>query len=152
MAGNVGNLSIVYGHWLCDVCRFLENNPFADVEPPKYEKKPPRVIGMEEEMAFLTWLARRVGKWRLPFLFLEVKALTGCRIGELARTPRANLKDGRLCFEAITTKGRKYRGKAASGDLRGTEEAIRPNLRIRAVCRSNASLLPEAGEDPPPKW
>jgi len=45
----------------------------------------------------------------LPLLFLEVKKATGCRIGELASTATANLKDGRLYFEAVTTKGRKQR-------------------------------------------
>jgi hypothetical protein len=109
VAGNVDNLSIVFGHWFCDVCKVLESNPFAGVEPPKYEKKPPRVISPEEETAFLTWLARKVGKWRLPFLFLEVKSLTGCRIGELAKAPSENLREGRLYFEAVTTKGRKQR-------------------------------------------
>ena len=35
--------------------------------------------------------------------------MTGCRIGELAKTPKDNLRDGRLYFEAVTTKGRKQR-------------------------------------------
>ncbi len=109
VAGNVDNLRIVYGHWWCDVCKVLETNPFADVAPPKYEKKPPRVIKPEEEVAFLTWLSSKVGKWRLPLLFLTVKSLTGCRIGELATTHTTNLREGRLCFDAVTTKGRKQR-------------------------------------------
>lgn len=109
VAGNVDNLSIVYGHWWCDVCKVLDRNPFAEVEPPKYEKKPPRVLEPDEEAAFLEWLSAKIGKWRLPVLFLEVKSLTGCRIGELAKTPTENLRDGRIYFEAVTTKGRKQR-------------------------------------------
>jgi site-specific recombinase XerD len=117
VAGNFDNLSIVHGHWFCDVCTVLEMNIFRDVAPPKYEKKPPRIISTEEEQAFLNWLTRKVGKWRLPFVFLDVKALTGCRIGELARTPSQNLRDGRLYFEAVTTKGRKQRAVKLPGTL-----------------------------------
>ena len=109
VAGNLDNLSIVYGHWWCGVCKLLDENPFAEVEPPKQEKRPPRVIEPSEQEQFLHWLSTRCGKWRLPILLLEVKSLTGCRIGELASASTASLKDGRLCFEAVTTKGRKQR-------------------------------------------
>ena len=47
--------------------------------------------------------------WRLPLLFVEVNSLAGCRIGELAKAAKASLRDGRLYFEATTTKGRKQR-------------------------------------------
>jgi integrase len=109
VAGNLDNLSIVYGHWWCEVCKILDENPFAGVEPPRQEKRPPRVIEPNELDEFLKWLTARYGEWRLPVLVLEVKSLTGCRIGELASASTASLKDGRLCFEAVTTKERKQR-------------------------------------------
>ena len=109
VAGNLDNLNIVYAHWWCGVCKVLDKNPFADVEPPRQEKRPPRLIEPTEFDKFLKWFAAKYGKWRLPVLLLEVKSLTGCRIGELASTSTASLKDGRLCFEAVTTKGRKQR-------------------------------------------
>ena len=109
VAGNLDNLNIVYGHWWCGVCKILDENPFSDVAPPRQEKRPPRVIEPNELEEFLKWLAAKCGKWRLPILVLEVKSLTGCRIGELASASTASLKDGRLCFEAVTTKGRKQR-------------------------------------------
>ena len=107
--GNLGNLSIVYGHWWRDTCKLLAENPFEDVSPPRYDKNPPRIISADEEQGFLVWLAKKWLDWRLPALFLEVKKVTGCRIGELAHTPTASLKDGRIYFEARTTKGRKQR-------------------------------------------
>jgi site-specific recombinase XerD len=107
--GNLRNLSIVYGHWWRDTCKILAENPFANVEPPRHEKRPPRVIEPDELQQFVAWLSSKWDEWRLPELFLEIKNLTGCRIGELAKTPTTNLKDGRLCFEATTTKGRKQR-------------------------------------------
>ena len=107
--GNLGNLSIVYGHWWRDTCEILAENPFEDVTPPKYDKAPPRVISADEEQAFLMWLAQRWEEWRFPAMFLEVKRLTGCRIGELAHSRSTSLKDGRIHFEAVTTKGRRSR-------------------------------------------
>lgn len=77
---NVKNLSIVYGCWWCGHCRILDSNPFAEVTPPKEDKQPPRIIAEDEQEAFFTWLEER-WKWRLPLLFLDVKARIGCRIG-----------------------------------------------------------------------
>jgi len=57
----------------------------------------------------LDWLDRRWRGWRLPVLFLEVKALIGCRITELAAARPADLKVGRITFIAQTNKGRKER-------------------------------------------
>jgi len=57
----------------------------------------------------LDWLDRRWRGRRLPVLFLEVKALIGCRITELAAARPADLKDGRITFVAETNKGRKER-------------------------------------------
>lgn len=105
--GNLGNLSIVFGHWFRDTLKIIDYDPFHDVEFPKYDKKPPRIISAKEQTAFLAWLEM---KWfRLPVLFLEVKASIGCRIGELASAKTAGLKDGRIRFMSETTKGRKER-------------------------------------------
>ena len=105
---NVKNLSIVYGCWWCGHCRILDSNPFAEVTPPKEDKQPPRIIAEDERQAFFTWLDKR-WKWRLPVLFLDVKARIGCRIDELAATRTENLRDGRICFPGDATKGRKGR-------------------------------------------
>jgi integrase len=107
--GNIGNLNIIYGHWWRDTCKLLTENPFQGVKPPKVDKRPPRIISEEEERKFFGWLSNRWEGWRLPLLFLEVKKVTGCRIGELASATTSNLKDGRLYLEEVTTKGRKQR-------------------------------------------
>jgi integrase len=106
--GNIGNLSIVFGHWFRDTLKIIKIDPFSEVEPPKYDKKPPRVISAEESKAFFDWLKATWG-WRLPLLFPDVKAAIGCRIGELASAITAGLKDGRIRFVSETTKGRKER-------------------------------------------
>ncbi len=109
VAGNIDNLSIVFGCWFRDTLKIIKSNPFDSVKPPKVEKKPPRVIAAEEQKALTDWLAARWADWRLPLLFLEVKAAIGCRIAELASAATAGLKDGRIMFASETTKGRKQR-------------------------------------------
>jgi integrase len=109
VAGNIDNLSIVFGCWFRDTLKIIKGNPFDTVKPPKVEKKPPRVITAEEQKALADWLAARWKGWRLPILFLEVKAAIGCRIAELASAATAGLKDGRIMFASETTKGRKQR-------------------------------------------
>lgn len=108
VAGNLTNLSIVYGRWWRDTCKIVNSDPFADVKLPKQDKPAPRLIDPQEQMAFHEWLSKRWG-WRTPLLFLEIKAAIGCRISELAELPAANLVDGRVVFVAETTKGRKQR-------------------------------------------
>lgn len=105
--GNIENLSIVYGHWWIGKCKILARNPFDNVTPPKDEKKQARIITDDELKTFLDWLSERWGK--IPVLFVEVKAKIGCRIGELAKLQREQLKDYRIHFTVNTTKGRKDR-------------------------------------------
>ena len=105
---DINNLSIVYGHWFRDTLKIIDSNPFADVEPPRYDKTPPRYIAQDEEQALFKWLTDRWG-WRLPVLFLEIKGAIGCRIGELSSAQSMNLREGRLYFPADATKGREER-------------------------------------------
>jgi integrase len=109
VAGNIGNLSIVWGKWLRDELSILDHNPWDAVELPKLDKPAPRFIQPEEEQAFFAWLSQRWNDWRLPLLFLEVKGLIGCRVLELCSVQSSDFRDGRLTFEAVTTKGRKTR-------------------------------------------
>lgn len=107
--GNLDNLGIVYNKWWIKECRILDHDPFAEVTSPKEDKPTPRLVASGEAQAFLDWLDGRWAGWRLPRLFLEVKAMVGCRITELASAKVSGLKEGRLHFEAFTTKGRKER-------------------------------------------
>ena len=107
--GDLNALSVVYNLWLIKATKLLDANPFADVIPPKTNRRTPRLVEQSELQAFLDWLDDRWQGWRLPTLFLEVKAAIGCRIRELASTRTCQLKDGRIQFDAETTKGRKTR-------------------------------------------
>lgn len=109
LAGNITNLSIVFGRWFRDTCKIVDVDPFAKIDRTKQDKPKPRIISDDERQAFVAWLLKRWDNWRLPLLFLEIKAAIGCRIGELASLKTENIKDGRLVFVAETTKGRKER-------------------------------------------
>jgi integrase len=107
--GNLENLRIVYKKWLVRECSLLSHNPVEGISLPKTDKVKPRLVTDAEAADFLDWLNRRWRSWRLPVLFLEVKALIGCRITELAAARPGDLKDGRIIFIAQTNKGRKER-------------------------------------------
>jgi hypothetical protein len=103
VAGNLKKLGILWRKWE------IEPNPFEEVKPPKADKPSPRVITPKEQEIFFGWFGERWPGWRLPLLFLEVKASIGCRIGELSELPSTFLLDGRLVFDATSAKGRKTR-------------------------------------------
>lgn len=109
VVGNICNLAIIWGKWFRDELHILDSNPWDAVELPKLDKPTPRFIEPEEEQAFRAWLLKRWDGWRLPVLFLEVKGLIGCRVLELCAVKSGDFRDGRLTFEAVTTKGRKTR-------------------------------------------
>ncbi len=107
--GDINELSIIFGKWFGETLKILATNPFAEVVPPKVDKLEPRLVSASEHGLFLAWLSKGWSEWRMPLLFLEVKATIGCRIFELASLPTANLEEGRVMFEATTAKGRKTR-------------------------------------------
>jgi hypothetical protein len=107
--GDLNELGTVFGKWWCEVCKITPVNPFENVEPPKADKLDPRIVAPFEREAFETWLVERWDNWRLPSLFLAVKAAIGCRVHELAAMPTCRLLDGRLTFDAVQAKGRRTR-------------------------------------------
>lgn len=107
--GNLTTLTSIYGRWWTRTCKVLAANPFAEIDKPKSDRRLPRIVTCDEQQAFLTWLSERWDGWRFPILFLETKWLVGCRITELASATTEGLIDGRIRFEAETTKGRNQR-------------------------------------------
>jgi hypothetical protein len=143
---DIGNLNTVYGHWFRHALKIIETNPFADVEPPRYDKDQPRYIEGKEQEALFKWIAERWG-WRLPLLFLETEAAIGCRIGELSAALTANLRDGRLLFPADATKGREERACLLPANLFDELRAIagptyvfeRFSEELRAIYRAKGN-------------
>ena len=109
LAGNINKLSVIWSKWFIGECKVVSTNPWDEVEMPKVDKLEPRYISPDEHAAFFAWLKERWDGWRLPILFFTVKSLVGCRITELCFLPTDNLKEGRIKFDAETTKSRKAR-------------------------------------------
>ncbi len=73
---------------------FAKENPWADIPRPPVPKKAP-VIPTEDDVAnFFKWLEGKFPGWELPPLFVEVKALSGCRLNDLCQV-RSNQFDAK---------------------------------------------------------
>ncbi len=105
----VRGFSALWQNWFVDKLGICPGNPWQRVEPPKTDKIEVKVIDDDTLTHFLGWLDERFGEWQLPRLFLEAKAVTGCRLKDLCSVESSQLRDGRLHFRADQTKGRKAR-------------------------------------------
>lgn len=62
---------------------------------------------------------------QFPRLFIETKAITGCRLMDLATLESSQLRDGRITFRPDQTKGRKARSIQLPADLCAKLEALK---------------------------
>ena len=121
----VRKLSAIWSKYFVRRMRVADANPWETVDLPKLEEKPIRTLSAERVDEFFAWLAARWQGWALPSLFFEVKAATGCRLGDLAAIRSAGLevvKNGDethhlISFEGATTKARKARVAVLEADL-----------------------------------
>jgi integrase len=100
-------LKAVFG-WFVDM-HLLSGNPFEHVEQPEMDRHEVKYVKREDLLAFLAWLEVRYAGWRMPRLFFNVKAMTGCRLEDICNLRSEQLKEGRLVFEADQTKNRSER-------------------------------------------
>jgi integrase len=121
----VRGFSALWQSWFVDKLGVCPGNPWADVEPPKTDKIEVKVIDDDTLTHFLGWLDTRFSGWELPRLFLETKAVTGCRLADLCGLESAQLKDGRLHFRADQRKGRKAANVQLPAALAAKLEAIK---------------------------
>jgi integrase len=109
LATNIGQFRFIWKKWLIKECRLVRENPWAEVQLPKLDRRRPKVVSADQRQTFQDWLRECYPGWRLPHLFLEVKAYLGCRLGELAALEPGQLRAGRVCFQADVSKGRRPR-------------------------------------------
>jgi integrase len=121
----VRKLRAIWGKYLVKRLRVADQNPWESVDLPKLDQQPVRTLSDQQVGDFFTWLRQRWMGWELPSLFFEVKAVTGCRLGDLASlrsTDLATVKDGGTethvaTFAPTTTKARKGRVAVLPADL-----------------------------------
>lgn len=121
----VRKLSAIWNKYMMRRLKVAEANPWEAVDLPKVNQKPVRTLTPEQVNEFFAWLEARWRGWELPSLFFEVKAVTGCRLGDLAAARSEGLvvvKDGDkerhlITFNADTRKERQARVGVLDADL-----------------------------------
>jgi len=121
----VNGFSALWQNWFVDELGICEANPWKDVEPPKTDEVEVKVIKEDTLTDFLGWLRKRYFGWELPMLFIETKAVTGCRLMDLCSLESSQLRDGRLIFRPEQTKGRKARSVLLPADVFAKLDAIK---------------------------
>jgi site-specific recombinase XerD len=108
-------LKAVFG-WFIEL-HLLEENRFENVEQPEMDRHEVKYVKREDLPEFLAWLEGRYAGWRMPHLFFNVKAMTGCRLEDICKLRSEQLVDGRLVFEADQTKNRSERYALLSAEV-----------------------------------
>jgi len=113
----VRKLKAMWGKYVVKRLKIADSNPWKEVDLPKLDELPVRTLTAEQVTKFFAWIKERWLGWELPTLFWEVKAITGCRLGDLCSIPTWGSQDGKLVFEATTTKARRQRVAVLPPDL-----------------------------------
>lgn len=121
----VRKLSAIWSKYLVRRLRVAAVNPWEGVDLPKLNDSPVRTLSQAQVDTFFEWLAVRWKGWELPSLFFEVKAVTGCRLADLAAARSSGLvvaRDGEedlhvITFDAVARKERKARVGVLAPDL-----------------------------------
>ena len=118
LRGDLAALKAIFGKWLGRECGLLNNNPFANVKPPKCDDPDVRIVTASETADLFEWLSERWNNWRLPLVYLEVAALLGWRATEIASLRQDDvLEDGFVRVAAASSKTRKYKYGWLPADL-----------------------------------
>jgi integrase len=119
----IRSLKAVFG-WFKQL-HLVDENPFEGIEQPEMDRCEVKYVRPEDLAEFLSWLEGRYPGWRMPHLFFEVKALTGCRLQDICELRSEQLREGRLVFEADQTKNRSERYAILPADIYAELEAYK---------------------------
>ena len=111
--------------WFVEELGICPGNPWEDVAPPKTDRVEVRLIDDDTLSDFLGWIDKKYSGWELPRLFIDTKAVTGCRLMDLCGIESSQLRDGRLHFRPEQTKGRKARSVPLPAELYASLDAIK---------------------------
>lgn len=64
---------------------YVSTNPWEHIDRPTVPEKKPTVPTEDDVDQFFKWLDAKYPEWSLPRLFVEVKALSGCRLNDLCQ-------------------------------------------------------------------
>ena len=97
--------------------KIIDKNAFEEVALPKMDRHEVKYVKPADLNYFDGWLADRWTDWDMPRLFFQVKAMTGCRLGDLCAIRSEQLQDGRIVFPADVTKNRSERYAVLPADV-----------------------------------
>ena len=110
LKGDLATLKAVFGKWLGRECGLLNENPFANIRPPRCDEPDIRIVASSESQALFSWLSDRWNAWQLPVTYLNVAALLGWRATEIASIRDEDmLADGFVRVAAETCKTRRFK-------------------------------------------
>ncbi|MDB5308637.1 MAG: hypothetical protein JWO38_2839 [Gemmataceae bacterium] len=113
----VRKLRAMWGKYVMKRLRVATANPWKEVDLPRIDQLPVRTLTADQVAKFFKWIEERWLGWELPTLFWSVKAVTGCRLGDLCSLRTESLRDGKLTFMAGTAKARRQRVAVLPPDL-----------------------------------
>ncbi len=123
--------------------RFLKSatiitvDPAGEIEHPKYEIKPPRILSKLEYRALRDACRGDLRTYAIVELFLQ----TGIRIGELANLKVSDAKDSELHIEAV--EGHAERTVPLN---KAAKEAINAYLKIRGESKNQSLFITKTGK------
>ncbi|HEX3151235.1 MAG TPA: hypothetical protein VHR66_24365 [Gemmataceae bacterium] len=102
----------------------FRDNPWKLIDFAEVDSKDPTIPTEDTVTHFMEWVKAKYPGWGLPSLFLEVKAVMGCRLKDLTEARRENLQNGVLTLDPATMKARNFRRIAIGPDLTKRLEAM----------------------------
>lgn len=96
---------------------YVTENPWRGVSKPETERRRKPVPSEDQVAHFFAWVDARYPGWTVLRLFLELKAVTGCRTMDLCVLRTDQLRDGRVVWEPHQTKQRQGRSVLLPADL-----------------------------------
>ena len=104
---------------------YVESNPWDAVDPPPEVRHEPRAPTDEEFAELMTYLEATYPGWTLIRLFVQLKAYTGCRTGDVCALRSDQLRDGRIFFDPDQTKTRAGRSVPLPPEMLAGLESIK---------------------------
>ncbi|MBA4064916.1 MAG: hypothetical protein C0501_14615 [Isosphaera sp.] len=115
LASHVRNLSALWNHLVS--LGLAAENPWKGVRRPQVERRRKPAPADGEVEHFFGWLRDRYPGWERLHALVALKALSGCRTLDLVQLRSAQLRDGRVAWDASQTKQREGRAVLLPPDL-----------------------------------
>lgn len=133
---------------------YVKDNPWQNISKPEVERKRKPVPTEDQVNHFFGWIGTRYPGWTLLRLFLELKALSGCRTLDICQLLTSQLRDGRIVWEPHQTKHKQGRAvllpkdlyrslQRCAGPVHLWERFVDDALRYRPARRPPARFSPE---------